>query len=60
MDAPLEPGMIFTVEPWYYNHDEDIAVFTEEVVVVTEEGADVLTAVLPHSPDALDKMVGGR
>jgi Xaa-Pro aminopeptidase len=60
MDAPLEPGMIFTVEPWYYNHDEDIAVFTEEVVVVTDKGADVLTAVLPRSPDALEKMVGGR
>ncbi len=60
MDAPLEPGMIFTVEPWYYNHDGDIAVFTEEVVVVTEKGAEVLTATLPHTPEALEKMVGGR
>jgi Xaa-Pro aminopeptidase len=48
------------VEPWYYNHDENIAVFTEEVVAVTDKGADVLTAALPHSPEALEKMVGGR
>ena len=25
MDIPLEAGMVFTVEPWYYNHDIDIA-----------------------------------
>jgi Xaa-Pro aminopeptidase len=58
MDAPLAPGMIFTVEPWYYNHDKEIAVFTEEVVVVTEGGAEVLTKMLPRSPEALEKMVG--
>jgi Xaa-Pro aminopeptidase len=60
MDAPLEPGMIFTVEPWYYNHDKGIAVFTEEVVVVTDGGADVLTKMLPRSPEALEKMVGAK
>ncbi len=27
-EAKLQPGMIFTVEPWYYNHDEQISVFT--------------------------------
>jgi len=30
----LQPGMIFTVEPWYYNHDEQISVFTEDVILV--------------------------
>ena len=45
--APLEPGMVFTVEPWYYNHETGISVFTEDVVVVTEDGVEVLSASLP-------------
>ncbi len=57
--APLEPGMIFTVEPWYYNHDREVAVFIEDEVLVTETGAEVLTASLPRSPEALEKMVAG-
>ena len=36
LDAPLSPGMVFTVEPWYYNHDLEISVFIEDVVLVTE------------------------
>ena len=60
LDEPLAPGMIFTIEPWYYNHNRAISVFTEDVILVTEEGAEVLTASLPRSPDALEKMVGRR
>lgn len=54
---PLTPGMVFTVEPWYYNHDEGIAVFVEDVVLVTEDGVEVLTRDLPRSPDILQEMV---
>lgn len=54
---PLRPGMVFTVEPWYYNHDEGVAVFVEDVVLVTEDGAEVLTRDLPRSPDLLQEMV---
>ena len=56
-DAPLEPGMVFTVEPWYYNHDLGIAVFVEDVVLVTEGGAEVLTARLPRTPEELEAMI---
>ncbi len=59
-DVPLEPGMIFTVEPWYYNHDKEISVFTEDEVLVTENGVEVLTKSLPRYPDDLEKMVTGR
>lgn len=54
---PLRPGMVFTVEPWYYNHDLGVAVFVEDVVVVTEDGAEVLTRGLPRTPEALQEMV---
>ena len=57
-DVPLAPGMVLTVEPWYYDHDHGLAVFTEDVVLVTEQGCEVLTAGLPRSPAALERLVG--
>ena len=59
-DALLEPGMIFTVEPWYYNHDEKIAVFIEDDVLVTSTGVENLTKELPRSPEALERMTRRR
>ena len=56
-ERPLEPGMVFTVEPWYYNHDENIAVFIEDVVAVTSTGAEVFTERLPRRPEDLERMV---
>jgi len=50
LDEPLAPGMVITVEPWYYNHDFGISVFVEDDIVITEDGAEVLTAALPHDP----------
>ena len=57
LDEPLAPGMVFTVEPWYYNHDIGVSVFVEEVVLVTEDGVEVLTRGLPRDPGALEAMV---
>ena len=56
-DATLKPGMIFTVEPWYYNHDEQISVFTEDIVLITETGCEVLSKGLPRTPEDLERMV---
>jgi len=55
-DEPLAPGMVFTIEPWYYNHELGVSVFVEDVVLVTEEGAEVLTAGLPRSTRELEAM----
>lgn len=57
LDEPLAPGMVFTIEPWYYNHDIGVSVFVEEVVLVTEDGAEILTDALPRDPDALEALV---
>ncbi len=59
-DEPLQPGMIFTVEPWYYNHDDQISVFIEDAVLVTETGAEVLSDDLPRSAEELEKLVPAR
>jgi Xaa-Pro aminopeptidase len=58
MSVPLVEGMVFTVEPWYYNHVEEIAVFVEDQILVTATGAVVLSGDLPRDPDALERMVG--
>ncbi len=57
LDEPLSPGMVFTVEPWYYNHDIGVSVFVEEVVVVTEDGAEIITGGIPRDPEALEALV---
>ncbi len=56
-DAPLAEGMVFTVEPWYYNHDEQISVFTEDVIVVTKTGSEILSKNLPRTPEDLELLM---
>jgi Xaa-Pro aminopeptidase len=56
-NAVLQPGMIFTVEPWYYNHDEEISVFTEDVILVTKNGCEILSKDLPRTPSDLEKLI---
>jgi Xaa-Pro aminopeptidase len=58
-DAPLKPGMTFTVEPWYYNHDEELAVFIEDVVLVTVRGHENLTGSLPRRAEELERLTKG-
>ena len=55
--ATLQPGMIFTVEPWYYNHDEGISVFTEDVILITKDGCEILSKGLPRSPEELENLL---
>jgi Xaa-Pro aminopeptidase len=55
--ALLEPGMVLTVEPWYYNRTGNLAAFTEDMVLVTATGAENLTAALPRTPEALEAVV---
>ncbi|MDQ6831403.1 MAG: Xaa-Pro peptidase family protein, partial [Gemmatimonadota bacterium] len=59
-DAPLAPGMTFTIEPWYYNHDEGVAVFIEDEILITPTGSENLTAALPRRAADLERMRAGR
>jgi Xaa-Pro aminopeptidase len=63
----LEPGMVLTVEPGIYippgtrgvpKRWWNIGVRIEDDVLVTREGADVLTRDLPRDPDVLEAMIG--
>ncbi|MDJ0523356.1 MAG: Xaa-Pro aminopeptidase [Planctomycetota bacterium] len=64
---PLEPGMVFTVEPGIYFHPEEeaspsdfvgIGVRIEDDVLVTEDGCEVLTSHVPKEPEEIEEIVG--
>ncbi len=59
-EEPLAAGMVFTVEPWYYDHEGGVAVFVEDVVLVTEDGCEILTAELPRDVPELEALVAQR
>lgn len=60
-DRPLEPGMVFTIEPGIYIPDEKLGVRIEDDVLLTESGPQLLTAKLPRDPDGVEKtMASGR
>jgi Xaa-Pro aminopeptidase len=44
---PLAPGMVITIEPGVYLPDEELGVRLEEDVLVTEDGARVLSSAIP-------------
>ncbi len=59
-DARLLPGMVFTIEPWYYNHKNDVAVFLEDEILVTATGSENLTSALPRTAIGLELLRAGN
>jgi Xaa-Pro aminopeptidase len=64
MDGILQPGMIFTIEPGLYFHQDDlsvpkeyrgIGVRIEDDVLVTKTGVENLTAALPRKSKDVEK-----
>ena len=64
---PLEPGMVFTIEPGIYFHPEQdgvhpdyvgIGVRIEDDILVTADGCEVLTAAAPKEPEEMEAIIG--
>ncbi len=54
--VPLEAGMVFTIDPMVWVPDERLYIRMEDVVVVTEDGVEVLSANLPIEMDDLEAL----
>jgi len=53
--TPLAPGMVLTIEPGIYIPEESIGIRIEDDVLVTAEGAEVLSADAPRTPDEVER-----
>ena len=55
---PLEPGMVFAVDPQMWIPEEQLYVRVEDTVAVTADGVEVLTGAAPLDLDAVEAEVG--
>jgi Xaa-Pro aminopeptidase len=53
---PLVPGVTFVVEPGLYDEETGIGIRIEDVVVVTEQGCEVLTSECPRDAAAVEQL----
>lgn len=58
--TPLEPGMVFTVEPKLYAPELDIAIMIEDVILVTEDGHENLSAAAPRTVAEIERIMGAN
>ena len=57
---PLKAGMVITIEPGIYIPEENIGVRIEDIVLVTETGAKVMSGALPTDPGDIERALAQR
>jgi Xaa-Pro aminopeptidase len=58
--TPLEPGMVFTIEPKVYAPELGIAIMIEDVILVTNDGYENLSVSAPRTVEEIERIMGGR
>jgi Xaa-Pro aminopeptidase len=56
-NGPLRAGMVFTIEPALRVPEEKIYIRLEDVIVITDTGADILTRSLPMDIPGIEKIM---
>ena len=52
--------MVITIEPGIYLPEENIGVRIEDIILVTETGAKVMSGALPTGPDEIERALAQR
>jgi Xaa-Pro aminopeptidase len=52
--------MVFTIDPMIWIHEERLYVRIEDVVVVTADGAENLSAFVPSKVDEIEKVMAEK
>lgn len=55
--VPLEPGMVFTIEPKIYVPELGIAIMIEDMILVTEDGYENLSASAPRTVEQIEAVM---
>ncbi len=58
--TPLAAGMVVTIEPGLYIPEEGIGIRIEDMVLITDNGARVLSGALPREISDIEKALGKR
>lgn len=54
---PLQPGMVFAIEPALYYPEKNIGIRIEDTILITETGCEVLTEDVPKEIDEIEKLM---
>jgi Xaa-Pro aminopeptidase len=57
---PLKAGMVITIEPGIYIPEENIGIRIEDIILVTRQGARVMSGALPTDPDEIERALAQR
>lgn len=55
--GPLMPGMVFTIEPALRVPEERIYIRMEDLIIITETGAEIVSDFVPMDVDAIEQLV---
>ncbi|MEI7899519.1 MAG: aminopeptidase P N-terminal domain-containing protein [bacterium] len=54
---PLQPGLVFALDPQLWVPEEQLYIRVEDTVAITETGVENLTAAAPHALDEIEALV---
>jgi Xaa-Pro aminopeptidase len=55
--VPLKPGMVFTIDPMIWIHEERLYIRIEDMALVTETGVENLSGFVPSKLEEVEALI---